>query len=172
MSSGALLDTLLEQIKGHEYEVAELLADAEAGARFAGGSHATIYLAPGDYHRVHVPFDAELIGTRHIPGRAFPVNPPAVESVDHLFCRNERVVFDFDCAGQAAAVVMVAALNVADIHESLSAPASCQRGDELGRFGFGSTTIVLLGPGHLQIGAQARETRILAMSELSHAATS
>ena len=172
VSSGPLIGTRLAQIKGHEYEVAELLRDPVAAERYKGGSQATIYLAPGDYHRVHSPFDGELRGTRHIRGRAFPVNPPAVDSIDGLFCRNERVVFDFDCGGQAAAVIMVAALNVADIHESVSAPATCRRGDEIGRFGFGSTTIVVLGPGPLSIAEQERETRILAMAELMQAQSS
>ena len=58
----------------------------------------------------------------------------------------------------AAAVVMVGALNVGDVHQCAAPPATLDRGDELGRFGFGSTTVVLLGPGDPAFGDCAPET--------------
>src|SRR5690606_35637650 len=39
------------QAKGHEYDVAELLGDAEEAERFDGGTFLTIYLSPRHYHR-------------------------------------------------------------------------------------------------------------------------
>ena len=51
------------QAKGRSYTAAELLADAQDAALFEGGSFATIYLSPRDYHRVHMPCDARLTMT-------------------------------------------------------------------------------------------------------------
>jgi phosphatidylserine decarboxylase len=59
ISSGRIL-----QAKGRSYTAAELLADAQDAALFEGGSFATIYLSPRDYHRVHMPCDARLTGLR------------------------------------------------------------------------------------------------------------
>ena len=55
----------------------------------------TIYLAPKDYHRVHMPYDGKLLKTIYIPGKLFSVNQATVESLNNLFAKNERfeVVF-------------------------------------------------------------------------------
>lgn len=47
------------QAKGRDYDVGQLLADYELGKSFTDGSFATIYLAPTNYHRVHMPFDCQ-----------------------------------------------------------------------------------------------------------------
>ena len=58
----------------------------------AAGQHATLYLSPAMYHRVHSPVDGEVVAWRYVPGRLFPVNAAGVRSVPGLFTRNERVV--------------------------------------------------------------------------------
>src|SRR5687767_5869745 len=45
----------LDQIKGRSYTLAALLGDAQEAAMFTGGVHATLYLSPSMYHRVHFP---------------------------------------------------------------------------------------------------------------------
>lgn len=146
VSAGPIDGGRIRQVKGRDYGVAELLADPDAARALEGGSHATIYLAPGDYHRVHAPFGGELRSIRPIRGTLFPVNPPAVRAIDRLFVRNARKVFTFELGGAATGVVvMVGALNVGRIIESVTPPASVAAGREIGRFGFGSTVIVLTG---------------------------
>ena len=131
-----------------------------ASARLADGSQATIYLAPGDYHRVHTPWAGKLTAQSAIRGTLFPVNPPAVRCIPELFVRNARRVFRFELAdGRAAAVVMVGALNVGSIVPTLAVGAEAEAGDELGRFGFGSTAVALLEGGDgPQFPAVAPET--------------
>ncbi|MAE76822.1 MAG: phosphatidylserine decarboxylase [Planctomycetes bacterium] len=146
VTSGPISGGRIEQLKGVDYSIAELLSDDAFARDLDGGTQATIYLSPKDYHRVHVPFDAELLGSVRVPGGLFPVNPPTVRSIPNLFARNERMVFRFRLPeGDPAAVVMVAALNVSDIRAVPTAPCRLTRGDELGHFGFGSTTVVLVG---------------------------
>ena len=147
ITTGPIAKGRIPQVKGRDYSVAQLLADPELADQLATGHQATVYLAPGDYHRVHAPFTGELLGTTHIPGALFPVNPGAVDSIPELFPRNERVVFRFRLPGDTtAAVVMVSALNVGDT-KITAVPGPVQIGAELGQFGFGSTTITLVAAG-------------------------
>ena len=70
--------------------------DSRAEKTFDGGWFATIYLAPSDYHRVHVPIDGTLVRSVAVPGELFSVNAKTEAGVDRLFCRNERLVMHFD----------------------------------------------------------------------------
>jgi phosphatidylserine decarboxylase precursor len=164
---GDLVDGRLLQAKGHDYTLDALLAgDASAVQAFRGGRYCTIYLAPTDYHRIHMPYDGRLLSWTYVPGRLFAVNPPTVRALPGLFARNERLVARFDTAAGALAVVMVGALFVGsletvwtgkispphrrDKHPSphpMLPPISCPRGGEIGRFNMGSTVILLTGPG-------------------------
>lgn len=162
ITSGPITDGQIPQVKGRDYSVEQLLQDRELAGRLDGGHQATIYLAPRDYHRVHAPFGGEVVATKHILGKLFPVNPGAVDSVPDLFPRNERVVFQWRLAGAQtdglpAAVVMVSALNVGDTLVTVDSGAVAQ-GDEIGQFGFGSTTIVLVPAGGPEIPELPRET--------------
>lgn len=145
------------QAKRYDYDVGQLLADFELGKTFVDGSFATIYLAPTNYHRVHMPFDGKLIATRYIPGTLFSVNNITADHVPDLFARNERLVCEFDTTFGRACVILVGAMIVAGI-ESVATGAikrtpyiqhrthdlTLQKGDELGRFYLGSTAIIIL----------------------------
>lgn len=159
VTAGPIEGGRIAQVKGVDYGVEEFVGDPRLGAALTGGSQVTVYLAPGDYHRVHSPFDARIVGVRRIAGTLFPVNPPAVRAVPGLFVRNARVVFEARLAdGRPAAIVMVGALNVGHIHESVTTDQEVAAGDEVGRFGFGSTTVVLVGPGGADLPHVASET--------------
>ncbi|MGP5134643.1 archaetidylserine decarboxylase [Psychrobacter cibarius] len=157
---GQIDDHKLLQAKGHYYDVGQLLADSEDGRYFADGSFATVYLAPSNYHRVHMPFAGTLTKTRYVPGTLFSVNNTTAANVPDLFARNERLVCLFDTAYGKAAVVMVGAMIVAGIEtvatgkiartddiQEAEHNMSFEKGDELGRFYLGSTAIVILPKG-------------------------
>lgn len=145
VTAGPIVGTRIPQVKGQDYELGELVGDPALAARLAGGSQATVYLAPGDYHRVHAPFVATIEKVQAIAGTLFPVNPPAVACIPRLFARNSRHVFHCRLDdGTAAAVVMVGAYNVGGTRISRER-GPVQAGDEIGQFGFGSTVVVLVG---------------------------
>ena len=75
----------------------------------------TIYLAPKDYHRVHMPIDGKLLRMRYIPGRLFSVAPYTVRQVPRLFARNERLVNIFQTTAGPVAQVLVGAMLVASM---------------------------------------------------------
>lgn len=155
-------DRLL-QAKGHTYTLADLCAGQPWSARFEGGTFATLYLAPRDYHRVHMPLDGRLLETVYVPGRLFSVNAAAALHVPRLFARNERVLTLFEGADGVFALLLVGALNVGSIStvwagditpaaerriSRLTSPAlELRKGEEMGRFNMGSTVILLIeGP--------------------------
>ncbi len=103
----------LLQAKGRYYSLAALLAgDAVWCERLRAGSYATLYLAPQDYHRVHMPLSGRLCAAWHVPGRLFSVNTPSVAHVPGLFTRNERLVCLFEADFGPFAVILVGALFV------------------------------------------------------------
>jgi phosphatidylserine decarboxylase len=167
---GALEGDSLLQAKGRHYSVIDLLAGQEWAARFCGGSFATIYLAPFNYHRVHMPARGRLLDTVYVPGRLFSVNEATARRVPRLFARNERVLTLFEGEFGHFAVVLVGALNVGgmatvwagDITPAvrrtiarrtiahIPAPEIVlDKGAELGRFNMGSTVIVLMQRGRV-----------------------
>lgn len=158
----------LLQAKGRMYRLAELVADAELAARLTGGSYATIYLSPRDYHRVHAPVAGRVIGYDYVPGALWSVNPRVAARRDGLLARNERVVIRMHAGALGhVALVMVGAGGVGNIrlaaalggeldsaqwraaHEPRRVELSgveVSRGDELGAFRLGSTVVVVFEP--------------------------
>src|SRR4029079_6028372 len=159
-------DRLL-QAKGHEYTLRALLAGNERWERtFAGGSFATIYLAPYNYHRIHMALPGALRESFYVPGRLFSVNRTTAQLVPGLFSRNERVFCGFDAGGGPWGIVLVGALNVGSMatvwhgdvtprkHREVTAlpvtdviaPVALGKGAEMGRFNMGSTVFLLFPP--------------------------
>jgi phosphatidylserine decarboxylase len=157
--AGTLDRDRLLQAKGRDYRLSALLAGEAWASRFEGGSFATIYLAPFNYHRIHMPLLGVLRETVYVPGRLFSVNGATAQHVPGLFARNERVLTLFDAACGQFALVLVGALNVGsmatvwagDITPAArrvvtripAPPTTLEKGAELGRFNMGSTVILL-----------------------------
>jgi phosphatidylserine decarboxylase len=154
----------LLQAKGLHYTAGALLADEAAAGRYEGGGYACIYLAPYNYHRIHMPLAGRLTATRYVPGDLFSVSAATARSVTNLYARNERVACEFDTPLGPLAVVMVGALFVGSIETvfagEINPPAARRgavssveaglgaafaRGEEIGRFNMGSTVVLLLG---------------------------
>jgi phosphatidylserine decarboxylase len=151
------------QAKGIDFPVARLVGDEARATRFEGGSFATLYLAPRDYHRIHSPVSGGITGSTYLPGEFWPVNPASVRSIDALFAVNERLVTWVEGEHGLTAVVAVGATCVARIHASYDsitthtgqrqetrvypAPIPIERGGELGMFEMGSTVILLFEGG-------------------------
>ena len=162
-TAGSLQGLSALQAKGKNYSVTELLRSSHWASHFEGGSFATYYLCPTDYHRVHFPIDGEVIWSCQVPGELWPVNDWSVQNVLNLFTVNERVVTLMDSKVGKVAIVMVAATNVGNItvsydehirtnmygHErkvrekSYQPGVSFRCGEELGIFHMGSTVILL-----------------------------
>ena len=148
------------QAKGSDYSASRLLGNSQQAKSYDNGSFATIYLSPRDYHRVHIPAAGKLLSTRYIPGDLFSVNDQTAQALPNLFARNERLVCEFKSEIGNFAVVFVGAMLVAGIETvwgGFETPGrgairetdysdrdlTYEKGDEIGRFKFGSTVVLL-----------------------------
>ena len=166
---GALDGSWLVQAKGLAYTLESLLDEAVPawGPVFRGGAFATLYLAPANYHRIHMPRAATLQAAWYVPGALFSVNASTASQVPGLFARNERLVLVFAEGTLSFALIMVGALFVGSMstvwHGDVTprtprnrsdlpldftrAKLALEKGAEMGRFNMGSTVILLLPPG-------------------------
>lgn len=169
---GSIKEGRIFQAKGHDYSSLALLGDQSDDAkRFEGGDFATIYLAPKDYHRIHMPIKGTLSKMTYVPGELFSVNPLTAENVPGLFARNERVVAIFETEIGPMAMVLVGATIVASIETvwagTVTPPTgkrvftwdyptegpealTLDKGDEMGRFKLGSTVVILFAKDALE----------------------
>lgn len=150
-------DTII-QAKNKPFTVQSLLvSDIDIFTEFI-----IFYLAPKNYHRVHIPLDGKLIQMTYIPGTLFSVNSISVDNINQLFARNERVVCYFKTLIGTISIVFVGALFVSSIVTSWqnNIALNCmtrkiytwsyykdniffKKGEEIGYFNFGSTVICL-----------------------------
>lgn len=150
------------QAKGLKYSLFSLLAGDQALCdRLQGGRFATIYLAPRDYHRVHMPADGRLTRTTYVPGKLFSVNQATANRIPGLFARNERLICEFEGDNGPFVMILVGAVVVAGIETVWAGEItpvrprlhstdytrqdeiSLKKGEEMGRFKLGSTVILL-----------------------------
>jgi len=103
------------QVKGKTFTVSELLADEVLARRCSSGQIWNFYLSPQDDHHIHAPVDGRVVRTIHVPGKLWPVNDWALNSIDKLFAVNERVISVIESDVGLVAVVMVGATNVGRI---------------------------------------------------------
>lgn len=162
---GKIHNSQILQAKGHNFSVQDLFGGMDAlAAPFINGNFATVYLAPKDYHRIHMPLTGKLKKMLYIPGKLFSVNTHAAENIPGVFARNERVVAIFETEVGEMALVLVGAMIVGSIETSWAGticpphskniqawnyenmPAvEIAKGCEMGLFKLGSTVIVLFG---------------------------
>jgi len=164
---GPMVGDQIFQAKGHSYSSTALVGgDAALAARFEGGSFATLYLSPKDYHRIHMPLEGRLSRMIYVPGELFSVNPTTARGVPGLFARNERVVCVFESAHGPFVLVLVGATIVGSMatvwHGVVNPPRAgeirnwnyelelvLKQGEEMGRFLLGSTVVMLFPKGPL-----------------------
>ncbi len=154
---GNIRKNQLVQAKQSYFDLEHLLGgDTHLAEKFYDGAFATLYLAPANYHRVHMPLTGKLIQSIYIPGRLFSVNTMTSTLIPNLYSRNERLVCVFDTDAGQIVIVMVGALIVGSIQTVwMQTPIranhilthnhaiTLEKGAELGFFKMGSTVILL-----------------------------
>jgi phosphatidylserine decarboxylase len=164
---GAIDDHHILQAKGHRFTTTELVGgDAVLAGEFRHGSFANLYLAPKDYHRLHMPCDGRLLRMIYVPGALFSVNPVTARGVPNLFARNERVVCVFESPEHGLFVMVLVGATIvgsmATVWHGVVNPKRTgkvsewsyvhqdirlAKGEEMGRFLLGSTIVMLFRQG-------------------------
>jgi len=153
------------QAKGFPYALLDLFGDPALAERHRNALFVTLRLKSNMYHRFHAPDDACIEQVRYLSGDTWNVNPIALQRVERLFCKNERVVLKLDLADprESMSLVAVASILVASIRihcmdrsfhlgyrgpDVVAGPGTkVARGEELGFFESGSTIILFVnGP--------------------------
>jgi len=165
---GKINDNLLINAKGKGFTLEQLLVDKENSIRFRNANFAVLYLAPSDYHRIHMPINGKLSSMRYVPGKLFSVNPKIVDYIPDVFAKNERVILTFDTVFGSMVMILVGAIIVGSIETTWAGvimpnkqksitnwdyadqEISFAHGSEIGRFKLGSTVILLFPEGVMQ----------------------
>ncbi|KAG0645271.1 Phosphatidylserine decarboxylase 3 alpha chain [Hyphodiscus hymeniophilus] len=139
-------------IKGFGFTLDRLLGDAQLASQFDGGSLVIARLAPQDYHRWHAPVSGTVKSIVDIPGAYYTVNPQAINEPGTLdvFCENKRsvMIVERSSTGSPIAIVAVGAMLVGSIKyvEGVNVGAQVRRGQCLGAFYYGGSTVITLYP--------------------------
>lgn len=174
---GDILTDQIFQIKGFTYSLTDLVG-ADYAEAYTDGQAATIYLAPFDYHRIHMPMNGQLLRAKYLPGALNSVSITLLDKIAGLFAKNERVVMEFSGDNhQPFLMVLVGAVNVGSIETVMHGEIcpnrydaaidldcnkeALKKGEELGRFNLGSTIIFITPKNHhdWQL-AEGKKTRL------------
>lgn len=173
---GKIQDRSILQVKGITYTLDELLCtDQEHINKYVNGNFVTIYLSPRDYHRIHMPYTGKIEKATHVSGALYPVNQSGVRFIPRLFAINERLITYIQTEFGEICMIKVGATNVGSIkvvyddkiitnrrtrrkviHKHYQPAIPFEKGNELGRFEFGSTVILLFEPNQVDWVVEAK----------------
>lgn len=152
-----VLDATTFWIKGDQFSVEGVLGPRgpELAKHYVGGAMAICRLAPQDYHRFHMPCNGVVTRRTKIDGALYTVNPIAINQNVNVYTHNKREVVEIESPEFGNVIfVAVGATMVGSIHMETqydSLPVAAKKGDSLGWFAFGGSTVLLFfEPGKLQ----------------------
>eukprot|EP01117_Protostelium_nocturnum_P003567 TRINITY_DN1471_c0_g1_i1.p1 TRINITY_DN1471_c0_g1~~TRINITY_DN1471_c0_g1_i1.p1 ORF type:complete len:382 (+),score=140.55 TRINITY_DN1471_c0_g1_i1:92-1237(+) len=92
---GEVTEDRVREVKGISYSISGFLGREFSKIRRKSANsklyHCVLYLAPGDYHRIHSSDDWKVSSRRHFPGTLFPIMPTVGRLIPNLLALNERV---------------------------------------------------------------------------------
>jgi len=160
-SFGKITNGKLIQAKGIDYTLESLLP-SDTAKDFQDGFFITIYLSPGDYHRMHSPVAGKIYGYFNLPGKLLTVQEFMVKGLKGLFSKNERIFSYIKTNHGKVAFCKVGAMNVGKITLSYNKEKTnkwirrkqetffeskdeiaIEKGEEIAIFHMGSTVILL-----------------------------
>jgi len=132
-------------IKGKTFSLKALLDNPALEAEFAGCSLVIARLAPQDYHRFHYPVSG-VSGKYFSQGDAYyTVNPIAVRENLDVYSLNKRtsVIVESPHFGRVM-IICIGATMVGSVVLTSGEDVFVTKGDELGYFQFGGSTLLVL----------------------------
>ncbi|MDP5169976.1 MAG: archaetidylserine decarboxylase [Bacteroidia bacterium] len=133
-------------VKGLPFTVASFLKNKDLAAQYQDASMILVRLAPNDYHRFHFPTSGQASAAQKIKGRYLSVSPYAVtKQFTRVFCENKRE-YTILASRQYGDVIVspVGATMVGTIVETYKPNAEVKKGEEMGYFAFGGSSVLML----------------------------
>lgn len=145
-------------VKNRDYYLSDLLGQDYRNLN----SYAVLYLDPGNYHRVHAPFNMSIFEIKYLPGTLRSVKSQVIYKRDRVYCRNERIVIVGDSEFGKFCFILVGALLVGKVRLSFESglytnlrkgiptskkylnPIKITKGEEVGYFEMGSSVVMVL----------------------------
>ena len=133
-------------VKGRRFTLNEFLQDNELAERFGKSSLFIIRLAPNDYHRFHFPYTGKVSKPKKIFGQYCSVSPYAVSvQFTKVFCENRREYTILKTKDKDDLLIApVGATMIGSIIETYQPETEVAKGDEMGYFAFGGSSILML----------------------------
>ena len=133
-------------VKGSKFTLTGFLQDQELAEKYKNSSLFIIRLAPNDYHRFHFPYDGKISSSFKIKGRYFSVSPHAIsENFTKVFCENKREYSILTSSDKGEILISpVGATMVGSIIETYKPNSAVNKGDEMGYFAFGGSSVLML----------------------------
>ncbi|CAK0785085.1 hypothetical protein CVIRNUC_008291 [Coccomyxa viridis] len=132
-------------IKGEHFNLRSLCNNMWKAERLDGCSLVISRLAPQDYHRFHAPCDGSVRRVEHVSGTYYSVKPVAVKSPIDVYDCNKRSILELDSHQFGPVLyIAIAAVQVGSIQLSVESCDSVKKGQELGSFLYGGSTVITL----------------------------
>lgn len=132
-------------VKGSPCTLEDLFADRVMASLYEYGTCMIFRLSPDDYHHVHFPLQGVPLRARAVHGIYESVNLSVYQAGVQPLIKNERQIILFDTAlCDQVAIVMVGALCVGKVVTTYAPSVLQEKGDRLGYFAFGGSTVVLV----------------------------
>jgi phosphatidylserine decarboxylase len=133
-------------VKGRKFTLPEFLNNKELAKKHKNSSMYILRLAPNDYHRFHFPYDGFVSDITKIKGNYYSVSPYALASnFTKVFCENKREYCVLNSKEKGDIIIApVGATMVGSIIETYTPNTQIKKGEEMGYFKFGGSTIVII----------------------------
>ena len=132
-------------VKGQKFDLDALFQSEELAKGYKGGAMVISRLCPVDYHRFHFPISGTASESKLINGSLFSVNPIALRKNIGIFWQNKRYLsFIRNSAVGNVACFLVGATCVGSVKISAQVPAQVKKGEEMGYFRFGGSSVLTL----------------------------
>jgi phosphatidylserine decarboxylase len=133
-------------VKGQKFTLAAFLQDENIVKKYEHSALLIFRLAPNDYHRFHFPYDGCASKNHEIKGRYYSVSPYALrQGFTKVFCENKREYVLLNTAKKGEILLSpVGATMVGTIIETYTPNSDLKKGDEMGYFAFGGSSVVML----------------------------
>jgi len=131
-------------VKGYKLNLNEFLQNDKLAEKYKDGTLIIVRLCPTDYHRYHFPLAGEIQKDVSISGDLYSVSPIAIKKKIEIFCMNKRSYLQV--SNQYIGDYIIAEVGATMVGSIIRtyADKKVEKGEEMGYFKFGGSTIVLL----------------------------